>query len=73
MPCCADVRPTTSSLHKHSGRRTHNQLCVGAEQAKGSCASCAGHRHFCARTHNRVPGEFTVEGAPAASRFPPAT
>jgi hypothetical protein len=45
-----------------------DQLCVRAVLAQGSCAYCAGHRHFCARTHTRVPGAFTVEGAPAASR-----
>ena len=29
MPCCADLRPTTSSLHKHSGQLTHRSaVCV---------------------------------------------
>ena len=31
-----------------------DQLCVRAVLAQGSCAYCAGHRHFCARTHTRV-------------------
>ena len=51
-----------------------DQLCVRAVREQGSCASCAGHRPFCARTHTRVPGAFTVEGAPPpppASRPPP--
>ena len=74
MQCCAGFRQRTSSLHKQSGRRTPDQLCVRAVRAQGNCASCAGHRPFCARTHTRVPGAFTVEGAPPpppASRPPP--
>ena len=66
IQCCAHLRPTTSD-----GRLT-DQLCVPTVCAEGSCASSAGHRHFCTSTHTRVPGAFTVEGAPANSRFPPA-
>ncbi len=67
MPCCAHhkLRPATLDVG------LTDQLCVRAVRAQGSCASCAGHRHFCASTHTRVPGAFTVEGAPAASRFQP--
>ena len=34
MQCCSDLRQTTSSLHKHSGRLTTDQLCARERSAR---------------------------------------
>ena len=49
-----------------------DQLCVRAVRAQDSCASCAGHRHFCARTHTRELLQSS-QLPPSPSVLPPTT
>ena len=58
-PPCSDAQVSASG-HFHctdtpDGGPT-DQLCLRPVSAQGSCASCPGHRPFCARTLTWVPG-----------------
>jgi hypothetical protein len=67
MPCCADLRPTTSSLHKHSGLWTHRStVCARTQCARRAAAQVALDTGTSAHAH--TPGS---RESPPSRELPP--